>query len=100
MIGMTEVACFAARTAGVEYVHIDVEPDELLQDFGIAFAASFGPPTYHHNRTALTPAQSGELLQESRHPITIQGSIGRRHIPNRWVLADRLPTCPQWRCGR
>jgi hypothetical protein len=59
MIGMTDVACFAATDwcGGVRHNDIDLEPDELGHHLGGALCASLQPPVLDRDVATLDPTE-------------------------------------------
>jgi len=68
-IGMTDVACFAARTAGVEYVNIDLQPNELGRDLGVALGASLRPAIFDCDVATLGPTEVRAFAAQRQRSI-------------------------------
>ena len=65
-IGMTDVACFAAADGGsVRDNDIDLEPDELGRDLGIALDASLRPAILDRDGATFDPAEFAQSLHKS-----------------------------------
>ena len=68
-IGMADVACFAAGTrASRRDDDIDLEPDELGRDLGVALGAALRPAILDRDRATLDPAELAQPLHKSGGP--------------------------------
>ena len=82
-IGMTDVACFAARTARSRRDNdIDLEPDELGRDLGEALAASLRPAILDRDGATLDPAEFAQPLHKSGDPWARSRRRGRAQEPD------------------
>jgi hypothetical protein len=48
---------------------IDLEPDEISRELGVAFAASLRPVILNRDGTTLDPAEAAQPLQKSSNPL-------------------------------
>ena len=90
-IGMTDVACFAAMTGAVAIRDndIDLQPDELGRDLGVALGASLRPAILDRDGATLDPAEFAQALHKSGGPL----ARARRRVraqETRWSAACRL----------
>src|SRR6516162_7649413 len=81
-IGMSAVACFAARAGRVPTVTIDLELDKLGRNLGEAFGASLGPAILDRDAAALEPAEFVQSLHKSAEPLTLDQRRGCAQEPN------------------
>ena len=92
-IGMTDVACFAARTAGARRDNdIDLQPDELGRDLGEALAASLRPAILDRDGATLDPAEFAQPLHKSGGPWAPGRRRGRAQEPDGRQLRRLLRT--------
>src|SRR5262249_30615621 len=62
---------------------IDLEPDELSRDFGVALAAPFRPAILDRDGAPFDPAKSAQALYKSSKGRGLNRRSGRAQVPNR-----------------
>src|SRR5262249_59457730 len=78
---------------------IDLQPDELGRDLGVALAACLGPAIFDRDGASFDPAEFAQSQHKSRDPAAPSPRCGRaqeadgRHLAQRLRARTERPTC-------
>src|SRR5207245_623031 len=75
---------------------IDLEPDELGRDLGVALYASLRPAILDRDGASFGPTKFPPPLHNRGHPWAIGRRRARAQEPDGRQLARRLRTCREW----
>src|SRR5262249_25331113 len=70
--------------------NVDVEPNELSREFGIALAASLRIPIFNREIATLDPAELAQPLHKSSYPLTFSRRRSGPQVPDGRQLPHRL----------
>src|SRR5262249_28877297 len=75
---------------------INLAPDELGRDLGVALAASFRPANLDRNGAVLDPAEFAQTLYEPSEPLALDRRRSRAQDADGRQLACLLPARAEW----